>query len=120
MVPILFVGCFPLRRHRADTAATALGRRLVFPYHRIGAAADSQANVERIHELSLNLLLSSEGRIPLATRLIALCRRLIAALGGDAVHCQQRLNRMPNCVPGDRARDSGESFAGHPVAYTAA
>jgi hypothetical protein len=88
-VPTLFGRLFSLcPKAHADAAATALERALgISVSPNLAQLRDSQANVERIRELSLNLLLSSEGRIfPWPPRLIALCRRLIAALGGDAVH----------------------------------
>lgn len=88
-VPALFGRLFSLcPKAHANAAATALERALgISVSPNLARLRDSQANVERIRELSLNLLLSSDGRIsPWPPRLIALCRRLIAALGGDAVH----------------------------------
>jgi coenzyme F420-reducing hydrogenase alpha subunit len=88
-VPTLFGRLFSLcPKAHANAAAMALERALGISISpNLAQLRDSQANVERIRELSLNLLLSSDGRIsPWPPRLIALCRRLIAALGGDAVH----------------------------------
>jgi hypothetical protein len=81
-VSTLFGRLFSLcPKAHADAAATALERALgISVSPNLAQLRDSQANVERIRELSLNLLLSSDGRIS------PWPPRLIAALGGDAVH----------------------------------
>lgn len=89
VVPTLFGRLFSLcPKAHANAAATALERALgISVSPNLTKLRDLQANVERIRELSLNLLLSSEAPpSPWPPRLIALCRRLIAALGGDAVY----------------------------------
>lgn len=87
-VPALFGRLFSLcPMAHAKAAATALEAALEISVPpSLALLRDLQADVELIRELGLNLLLS-DGRIsPWPPRLIALCRRLIEALGGDAAH----------------------------------
>jgi hypothetical protein len=88
-VPTLFGRLFSLcPKAHAKAAARALEDALdISVSPNLERLRDLQTTVERVRELSLNLLLASDGRIsPWPPRLITLCRRLIAALGGDAVH----------------------------------
>ncbi|WP_434151232.1 nickel-dependent hydrogenase large subunit [Methylocaldum gracile subsp. desertum] len=88
-VPTLFGRLFSLcPKAHAKAAARALEDALdISVSPNLERPRDLQTTVERVRELSLNLLLASDGRIsPWPPRLITLCRRLIAALGGDAVH----------------------------------
>jgi hypothetical protein len=88
-LPALFGRLFSLcPMAHAKAAATALENALdISVSPNLARLRDLQATVERVRELSLNLLLPSDGRIsPWPPRLIALCRRLIAALGGETAH----------------------------------
>jgi hypothetical protein len=89
MVPILFGRLFSLcPTAHAKAAARALEDALdISVSPNLERLRDLQTTVERVRELSLNLLLASDGRIsPWPPRLITLCRRLIAALGGETAH----------------------------------